>query len=121
MKHTVRVKTIKTKAEYKKVLTFIDELWDAKPGTEEGDMLEILAILAEKYEDDHFAIDNPDPIEAIKFRMDQLGHTRAELAILLGGNNRVSEILNKRRTLSLHMIRNLHNEWGIPADSLIEA
>lgn len=119
MKNTVRVRTIKTKREHASALRLIDQLLDAKPNTEKGDLLEILSILVEKYEDDHFVIENPDPVEAIKFRMEQLGYTTQELAPLLGGKSRVSEILKKKRTLSLTMVRNLNREWGIPAESLI--
>jgi HTH-type transcriptional regulator/antitoxin HigA len=75
--------------------------------------------LVDKYEEERFPIDNPDPIEAIKFRMEQLGYTTSDLATLIGGKNRVSEIFNKKRGLSIKMIRTLYKEWNIPADSLI--
>lgn len=117
----MRVRTIKSKKEYEAALRSIDRLLDAKPNSEKGELLEVLSILVEKYEDDNFAIENPDPVEAIKFRMEQHGYTSNELAALLGGRNRVSEILSRKRTLSLSMVRNLHKAWGIPAESLIKA
>ena len=120
-KYLKYLKPIRTKSEYKTALSLLDRLFDAKPGTVEGRFVEILAMLIEKYEEDHFPIEAPTPVEAIKFRMEQLGWTNKELAGILGGRNRVSEILNQKRDLSLHMIRMLHKEMGVPAESLIGA
>ena len=92
---------------------------DARPGTRNGDELDILTTLVEAYEAKYHAIYPPNPIEAIKFRMDQLGMTRKDLEAMLGGRGRVSEILSRKRGLSLEMIRRLHRTLGIPLESLI--
>jgi HTH-type transcriptional regulator/antitoxin HigA len=113
------IKPIKTKKDYRKALVNIQRLMDAKPHSPEEELLEILSILVEKYEEEHFPIGNPTPIEAIRFRMDQLDFSNADLAEILGGENRVSEIMNKKRKLSLRMIRNLCYQWNIPAEVLI--
>lgn len=98
----------------------LEVLFDSKKGTTEGDELEVLSILIEKYEDEHFSIGLPDPIEAIKFRMEQLGYNQVDLAKVVGLKSRASEILNKRRKLSLDMIRQLHDKLNIPTDVLIQ-
>lgn len=98
----------------------LEVLFDAKKGTPEGDELEVLSILIEKYEDEHVDIGFPDPIEAIKFRMEQLGYNQADLANVVGLKSRASEILNKKRKLSLEMIRQLHEKLHIPTDVLIQ-
>lgn len=113
------LKPIRTKKDYKGALKIIDKYFDAKPNTPEGMLIEILSVLIEKYEDKNFPIEAPHPIEAIKFRMEQLGITNGDLAMIIGGRNRASEILNKKRALSIHMIRKLNKEMGIPAESLI--
>jgi HTH-type transcriptional regulator/antitoxin HigA len=110
---------IKTARDYDRVLGRIKQLMDAKPGTKAGDELDVLTTLVEAYEAKHHAICPPDPIEAIKFRMDQLGITRKDLETVLGGRGRVSEILTKKRNLSLEMIRQLHRKLHIPLESLI--
>lgn len=110
---------IKSKRDYERMLHRIEALMDAKPGTKAGDELDVLTILIEAYEAKHYTICPPDPIEAVKFRMDQLGMTRKDLEALLGGRGRVSEILAKKRTLSLEMIRRLHRTLHIPLESLI--
>lgn len=97
----------------------IDQLMEAKPGTKAGDELDILTTLVEAYEARHHAIYPPDLIDAIRFRMDQLGMTRKDLESVLGGRGRVSEILTKKRNLSLEMIRRLHRTLHIPLESLI--
>lgn len=114
------VKLIKTKKEYQQAMERLEMLFDAKKGTEEGDELEVLSILIEKYENEHFPIDLPDPIEAIKFRMEQLGYNQGDLAKIVGLKSRASEILNKKRKLSLDMIRELHKKLHIPTDVLIQ-
>jgi HTH-type transcriptional regulator/antitoxin HigA len=98
----------------------LEKLFDSKPGTPGGDELEILGILVEKYESAHFAIDFPDPIEAIKFRMEQLGYNQTDLANVIGFKSRVSEILTKKRKLSLDMIRKLNSSLNIPTEVLIK-
>jgi len=110
---------IKTEAEYEAALSAIDRLMDAPENSPEADGLELLSILVEAYENEHYPIDPPDPIEAIKFRMDQAGLTRKDLEQFIGGRARVAEILNRVRPLSLTMIRRLNAGLGIPLDSLI--
>lgn len=112
---------IKTKKDYERALAVIDDLWNAKPNTEEGDTLDILVTLVEAYEQKNYPIYPPDPVEAILFRMEQLGLKNIDIAEYLGGENRVSEILHKKRRLTLKMIRNLHDNLKIPYESLIPA
>jgi HTH-type transcriptional regulator/antitoxin HigA len=97
----------------------LELLWGAPSGTPEGDRLDVLATLIDAYETKHQPMDPPDPIEAIKFRMEQQGLTRKDLAKILGTRTRVSEVLNRRRNLSIEMIRRLHEKLGISADVLI--
>ena len=117
----MNLKPIKTKKDYQKALDRLELIFDAKKGTEEGDELEILGILIDQYENEHFPIDLPDPIEAIKFRMEQLGYTQTDLAKVVGLKSRASEILSGKRKLSLDMIRQLHDKLNIPTDVLIQA
>lgn len=115
------LKPIKTKKDYELALQRLDKIFDAKPGTKEGDELEVLGILIEQYENAHFPIDFPDPIEAIKFRMEQLGYSQSDLAQVVGLKSRASEILNKKRKLTLEMIRNIHSTLHIPTEVLIQS
>ena len=115
------LKLLKTKKDYQAALDRLEIIFDAKPGTSRGDELEVLGILIEKYEEEHFPVDFPDPIEAIKFRMEQLGYNQADLAKVVGLKSRASEILNKKRKLSLEMVRQLHDKLKIPTDVLIQA
>jgi HTH-type transcriptional regulator/antitoxin HigA len=96
-------------------------IFDSKKGSANGDELEILGILIEKYENEHFPIGFPDPIEAIKFRMEQMGYNQTDLAKIVGLKSRASEILNKKRKLTLEMIRLLHENLKIPTEVLIQA
>lgn len=114
------IKPIKTKKDYANALKRLELIFDAKPGTPQGDELEILGILIHNYENEHFPIDLPDPIEAIKFRMEQLGYTQNDLVKHVGLKSRASEILNRKRKLSLEMIRQLHKGLNIPTDVLIQ-
>ena len=114
------LKPIKTKKDYTQALERLEVIFDAKKNSKEGDELEILSILIDNYESANFPIDLPDPIEAIKFRMEQLGYTQTDLANLIGLKSRASEILNKKRKLSLEMIRQLHERLNIPTDVLIQ-
>jgi HTH-type transcriptional regulator/antitoxin HigA len=100
-------------------LAEIKRLWGAPGGTPEGDRLDILATLIDAYEDKHFPVDPPDPIDAIEFRMEQEGLTRKDLEEMIGTRTRVAEVLNRRRGLSINMIRRLHDRLGIPAEILI--
>ena len=115
----MEIKPIRTDEDHRNALRQIETLWDAKPGTPEFDHLEILATLVEAYEEKHHSIDLPDPIDAIRFRMEQMGLSRKDLESMIGSRGRVSEILGRKRKLSLSMIRRLHGELGIPAEILI--
>ncbi len=116
----MEIKLIKTENDYNQALERLEVLFDAKKGTPEGDELELLGILIEQYENTHFPIDLPDPIEAIKFRMEQMGYNQNDLAKIIGFKSRASEILSKKRKLSLEMIRQLHTSLHIPTDVLIQ-
>ena len=113
------VKPIRTKADYEASLAEVERLWGARRGTRKGDRLDILATLIDAYESEHYPMDPPDPIEAIKFRMEQQGLSRKDLAEILGSRTRVAEVLNRRRGLSINMIRRLHQKLGISVDVLI--
>jgi len=115
----MRPKVIKTDAEYKAALSRLDELLDAEPGTQEGDEFELWVTLVEIYEEKHFPIDLPDPISAIRFRMEQAGLKQVDLVPYIGSPSRVSEVLRGKRPLSLSMIRKLHKSLGIPAEVLL--
>ncbi len=116
----MKIRPIHTEDDYKKALSRIEEIFDAKPGSKEGDELEILGILVDEYEKKHFPIEAPKPVEAIKFRMDQLGMKQKDLAKILGSKSRASEILSGKRSLSLTHIKLLHKNLGIPAEILIQ-
>ena len=115
----VEVSPIRSEADYEAAMAEIERLWGAKAGTQEGDRLDILATLVDAYESEHHPIDPPDPIEAIKFRMEQQGLTRRDLEAILGTRARVAEVLNRKRDLSIGMIRRLHDRLGISAEVLI--
>jgi HTH-type transcriptional regulator/antitoxin HigA len=117
----MNIKPIKSKKDYQQALKRLEIIFNAKPGSPEGDELEILGILIDQYEIKNFPIDLPDPIEAIKFRMEQLGYTQNDLANVVGLKSRASEILNGKRKLSLEMIRQIHEKLNIPTDVLIQA
>ena len=116
----MKLKPIKTEQDYNQVLERLEEIFDAEPNTKEGDELEILGILVEKYENENFPIELPDPVEAIKFRMEQLNYSQNDLADVIGLKSRASEILNKKRKLSLEMIRKLSEKLHIPSEVLIQ-
>jgi HTH-type transcriptional regulator/antitoxin HigA len=116
----MNIKPIKNAKDYKQALLRLEQIFDAIPGTELGDELEILSFLIEKYEDEKFPIEAPDPIEAIKFRMEQLGYKQKDLEKMIGYKGRVSEILNKKRKLTLEMIRKIHHALQIPSEVLIQ-
>jgi HTH-type transcriptional regulator/antitoxin HigA len=116
----MNVKPLRTNKDYQAALLRLDKIFDSKPGTPEGDELEILGILIEKYESEHYPIDFPDPIEAIKFRMEQIGYNQTDLANVIGFKSRVSEVLNKKRKLSLDMIRKISDALKIPTEVLIQ-
>ena len=110
---------IKTEDDYNNAMLRIDALMDARPDTEEGAELDVLATLVEAYERDHFPIESPDPVEAILFRMEQMGINRKDLEPFLGGRSRVSEVLNRTRGLSITQLRKLHAGLNIPYENLL--
>jgi HTH-type transcriptional regulator/antitoxin HigA len=114
----MNIKPIKTEQDYKNTLSQIENLMDAEPNTSKMDELEVLTTLVEAYEEQHYKIEAPDPIEAIKFRMEQEGLKQKDLISIVGSKSRVSEILNKKRKLTIEMIRNLHTQLHIPIESL---
>jgi HTH-type transcriptional regulator/antitoxin HigA len=118
----MEIRPIRTKDDYKAALREVSAYFDNEPtpGTPDGDRFEILLTLVEAYESKHFPVDLPDPVEAIKFRMDQAGLTPKDLVPFIGRLNRVYEILNRKRPLTLNMIWKLHEKLGIPADCLIQ-
>src|ERR1700744_1447046 len=116
----MNIKPIKTEQDYQNAIKRLEVVFDAGPNTAEGDELEILGVLIDNFEKTHFPIDLPDPIEAIKFRMEQLDYSNQDLAQIIGLKSRVSEILNKKRKLSINMIRKLHDSFQIPTDVLVQ-
>jgi HTH-type transcriptional regulator/antitoxin HigA len=115
----MNIHPIKTEQDYDKALSVVDNLWGTREDTEDGEKLDILLILIENYESIHHPIDPPDPIEAIKFRMEQLNISRKDLESVIGSRGRVSEILSRKRNLSLNMIKGLHSKFNIPLESFI--
>ena len=113
------IKAIKTEDDYNQALKRLDEIFHAPADSKEGDEAEVLTILIEKYEDEHYPIESPDPIEAIKFRMEQMDMSKRDLAQIIGYKSRVSEIFSRKRKLTLKMIRSLHEKLKIPYESLI--
>lgn len=117
----MEIKPIKTEQDYYQALKRLEMIFDAKKDSSEGDELEVLGILIDQYENEQFPISLPDPVEAIKFRMEQLGYTQNDLANIVGLKSRASEILNRKRKLSLEMIRKIHEVLNIPTDVLIQS
>lgn len=113
------IRPIKSHKNYRMALRRIDELFNAKAGTPDGDELDVLVTLVDAYEDEAFPIETPDPIAAIIFRMDQLGYTRKDLEPFIGTRARVSEVLNRKRGLSMQQIRRLHSGLNIPLENLM--
>ena len=116
----MEITPIRNEKDYQNALNRLEEVFEAKKGTDEGDELEILSILIDRYENETFPIGMPDPIEAIKFRMEQMGMKQKDLAEVMGFKSRVSEILNKKRKLSLSMIRKLSTSLRIPTEVLVQ-
>lgn len=115
----MNIRPIHTEADYESALVRIDTLMDATPDSPDSDELDILAMLVEAYEAKHYPIGPADPIEAIKFRMDQMGLEPKDLTTIIGSRSKVSEVLNHKRPLSLNMIRNLHDKLNVPLETLI--
>lgn len=116
----MEIKKIKSKKQYHAVLERFEDIFQSKEGTPESDEADVLALLIRDYEDQHFVIEAPDPIEAIRYRMEQQGITRKQLAGILGYKSRVTDLFKKNRKLSLAMVRKLHSELHIPLESLIK-
>jgi HTH-type transcriptional regulator/antitoxin HigA len=116
----MEIKPIRNEQDYRESLSRVEALWDCREGSAECDELDVLATLIEAYEREHFPIDIPDPIEAIRFRLEQQGKDTRDLVGIIGQRTRVYEVLSGKRSLSLQMIRNLQQKLGIPADVLIQ-
>ena len=116
----MNIRPIKTRADYRAALKEVEALMTAEHDTPEGERLDVLVTLVEAYENKHYPLDLPDPVEAIRFRMEQKGMTPKDLVPMIGRINRVYEVLSRRRPLTLAMIQRLHSELGIPAESLIK-
>jgi HTH-type transcriptional regulator / antitoxin HigA len=116
----MNISPIRSEKDYNKALEKLEGIFDAKSGTKDGDELEILSILIDKYENEHFPIGMPDPVEAIKFRMEQMGMKQKDLIALIGFKSRVSEILNRKRKLTLDMVRKLSKALHIPTEVLVQ-
>ncbi|HXK58190.1 MAG TPA: transcriptional regulator [Gammaproteobacteria bacterium] len=116
----MNIRPIKTESDYSAALAEVESLMLAEPGTPEGEKLDVLTTLLEAYERNHYPMDFPDPVDAIKFEMERRGLTVADLEPMIGKRNRVYEVLNHKRSLSLKMIWRLHEQLGIPAESLIK-
>ncbi len=115
----MEIKPIKTESDYQEALARIDKLWGANKDTPEGDELDLMITLTESYEMKHYPVAPPDPVDAIKFRMEQMGMTNADMIKYLGSQSRVSEILNRKRKLTLKMVKTLYRELKIPAEVLL--
>src|ERR1700736_3963397 len=116
---TTELKPIRTKTDYKAALAEVERLWGTKSGTPKGDRLDVLATLIDAYEKRHYPMDPPDPIEAIQFRLEPQGLSRKDLVPLIAPRARVAEVMSRRRSLSIEMIRRLHKQLGISAEVLI--
>jgi HTH-type transcriptional regulator / antitoxin HigA len=115
----MELRPLRNDQDHAQALAEIERLWNAAPGSSEHDRLEVLALLVSAYEDLHWPIDPGDPVEAIEFQMEQAGHTQADLAKLLGSRSRASEILSRKRPLTMEMAAKLHRVWRIPAECLL--
>ena len=120
MRYKMNLKILKTEVEHNIALKRLDEIFDAEPNTPEGDEFELLALLIDNYETKHHPIEPPHPIEAIKFRMDQMGLKQKDLVVCFGDKSKVSDVLNLKRKLNLNYIRNLHQKLHIPLEALIK-
>jgi HTH-type transcriptional regulator/antitoxin HigA len=117
----VTIQPIRTSADHDDALARIEALWDAKPGSPEHDELEVLSVLVSAYEDEHWPVLPPDPVEAIEFHMEQNGFRQKDLAGVIGSASRASEVLNRRRSLTIEMIKAIHSAWSVPLESLLGA
>ncbi|CAA6803742.1 MAG: Transcriptional regulator [uncultured Sulfurovum sp.] len=119
MRYKVKIKVLKTETDYENAMERIEAIFDAKPNTPKGDELELLTLLIEKYEEEHYPMELPHPVEAIKFRMDQMGLKQKDIVDCFGDKSKVSDVLNLKRKLNLNYIRNLHQKLHIPLDALV--
>jgi HTH-type transcriptional regulator / antitoxin HigA len=117
----VTIQPIHTSTDHDDALARIEALWEAQPGTPEHDELEVLSVLVSAYEDEHWPVLPPDPVEAIKFHMEQNGFRQKDLAGVIGSASRASEVLNRRRPLTIEMIKAIHKAWSVPLESLLGA
>jgi len=117
----MKIGVIENKKQYESALHRFEEIFFAKANTKKGQEAKLLALIVKDYEDKHYKIDAPDPVEAIKYRMEQMHLSKKDLAEILGYNSRVSEILNRKRKLTLEMVRNLHEKLNMPLESLVQA
>ena len=116
----MQVEIIKNKKQYEKALQRFEEVFFAKSNTKEGSEAQLLALVIKDYEEKHYKIESPDPVEAIKYRMEQMNISKKELGEILGYSSRVSEVLSRKRKLTLEMVRNLHTKLNIPLESLVQ-
>jgi HTH-type transcriptional regulator/antitoxin HigA len=114
-----KIKPIKNEVEYKATLKELEKVWHAKPNTEAGDIFELLVLIIEKYEAEHYPMPQLDPIEAIKYKMEENDLSQQDLVKYFGTKSRVSEVLNRKKPLTLKMIKSLYNNFGIPAETLL--
>ncbi len=117
----MKIEVIKNKTQYQNYLSRFEEIFLAKSNTTEGKEAQLLALILKDYENKHFVIASPDPVEAIKYHMEQMNISKKELGEILGYNSRVSDVLNRKRKLTLDMVRNLHEKLHIPLESLVQA
>jgi HTH-type transcriptional regulator/antitoxin HigA len=117
----MKLEVIKSKIQYQNYLNRFEEIFLAKSNTPEGKEAQLLALIIKDYEDKHFVISSPDPVDAIKYRMEQMNISKKELGEILGYSSRVSDVLNRKRKLTLDMVRNLHKKLNIPLESLVQA
>jgi HTH-type transcriptional regulator / antitoxin HigA len=116
----MKLKILKTKKDYQAALERFEEIFQAKPGSSESDEADVLSLLLKDYEEKHYVIKAPSPLEAIKYRMEQQGLTNSDLAVILGFKSRVTDIFNKHRKLNLTMVRKLHDQLNIPLETLVK-
>jgi HTH-type transcriptional regulator/antitoxin HigA len=116
----MKLKILKTKKDYQNALKRFEGIFQAKPGSTESDEADVLSLLLKDYEEKHYMIEAPNPLEAIKYRMEQQGLTNGDLAVILGFKSRVTDIFNKHRKLNLTMVRKLHDELNIPLETLVK-
>ncbi len=116
----MKLKILKTKKDYQNALNRFEEIFQSKPGSTESDEADVLSLLLKDYEEKHFVIEAPNPLEAIRYRMEQQGLTNSDLAVILGFKSRVTDLFNKHRKLNITMVRKLHDQLNIPLETLIK-